>query len=436
MPIKRVVLVALSLASILVMARAEGGMNIDEAVAKAAKSNASLGREALDLAAAKRAADAAQSLLYPSASVSGGLSRAGGFPGSLAAELDNYSLYADLSLSISLSPATRIKMERLGLVYGKQLLSYKAASRALELEVRSSFYAILLDQANLALAEQNLEREKKSCDKVRTKFSAGLVPELDYLQAQVGLAEMEPKAESARVSLEDDLDSFRLLLGLEPGSPLELRGSLETAKNVTIKAVSDIVGKEKGESLSAAAIRKSMEIATLDRKLAALNIASPSLSLSAKLMPVLGGLGSGVSVSGSTGSFSAVVSYPLSGYLPSSAESVALAAADDEIASLQSQLDEARRASKVSVDGYLRAIKAATTSLAALGGNVELARKTYDLTSQAYEKGLKDLSDIETAAGSLDSANADFVAEEHTLLAKVLGLESELGLDFGTIGRN
>lgn len=435
MAINRTAFIVLVLTLILTKAAgAQAPMTMDAAVARALGANAGLGRAALDLASAKRAAEASGNLFYPRVSLSGSLSRTGLLADSLDPELDNYTVSAGLDLSLSLSPAIKVKAERLKLVYEGACISYEQVERALELEVRSSFYTLLLDREKHSLAEQNLEREGRRCAQVQVKYAAGLLPELDYLTAQVSLAEMEPKVESARATLENDLDSFRLLLGLEPGSALEVEGSLGTARTGTSDAAWEGAVAAKGESLEVAALLNSLEIAQVDRTLASLGLSSPSLSLGASIVPTRG-LGSAAVLS-DTGAFSATLSLPLGGYLPSSSERIALADAEDCIASLESKLAEAERDSKTAVAGYLRSIKTSSASLAAFGRNVELAQKAYDLTSQAYDKGLRNLSDVETAAGNLDSAKADFVSAEYTLLSNALKLENELGLAFGTIGRN
>lgn len=430
---KRLACTAIFLVYVAATARPEPALSIEAAVAAAIKNNASLARTAISVAADKRQADAAKNLLYPGVSVGAGIARSG----SGTTEADRYSAYGSVSLSLSLSASMRTKMARLGLVYDSSALSYSAAVRSLELEVRKAFYAVLLDKANLELARQNLEREKKSYDQVKVKYSAGLLPELDLLSAQVSLAEMGPKVDSAQVSLDDDLDTLRLLLGLEPGTAFDLEGSLDSAKTITAAVLQGAIDAASGtENLSIAEIRTSIEIAKVDRQLAAASVASPSLSLSAKVAPALGYSSTKSSLAvADTGSISVGLSLPLDGYLPDSSAKIALAEADDSLVSLDNKLSEALRDSRSSRATLLRGIKAAVSSLSVLAGNVDLAQKKYDLTNAAYAKGVKDISDVETAAGSLDSAKANVIAEEYTLVSKVLELESELGVAFATIGR-
>jgi outer membrane protein len=438
MLIKRAALAAISFFAVLATARAldtgqAEGLDIEGAVKFAVERNLGLGRDALSLAALDRAAKASGNLLYPTVSAGTGVTRSSSK--SYTSEAQRWSAYGSLSLSLSLSPSIRAKIDKLRLQYESGLVSYEQARRSLELEVRSSFYSILLAQAKLDLALQNRERERASYEQVKTKSAAGLAPELDLLSAQASYEATVPSVASARATVEDDLADFRLLLGLDADAPLKLKGSLDQARAVTQDAAAAAVEKAQGsESLALLSLRKQLEVARVSRRLAAASVASPSLALAAKTYPLLSDWDSGGSLN-DTGSVSLGLSLPLDGLLPSSSARVALAEADDEIASLESQIKEEKASGESSVVSLARSISTAALSLASLETYATLAQKKYDLTREAYQKGFKDLSDVESAASDLDSARLDVLSQEYTLLAKGLSLESELGLDFGTIGR-
>jgi outer membrane protein len=424
---RRAFFALLMLVAVAVGARAETALSVADAVKLALEKNLSLGRDALDLAAQKRSSESSANLLYPSARVGAGYTRYNSASGAGA-------VYGNLSLSLSLSPTVGLKMRQLKLAYESGLISYEDARRGLELEVRNSFNSILLYQAKLNLALQNEEREKKNYDQVKAKYAAGLATELELLSAQVSFEEKGPAAESVRVSLEDALSSFRLLLGLAPDEALKLEGSLDSAASVGEKTVASALDAAKGsESLSVSALKKSLESARAAESIAAIGLASPTLTASGNFYPEASSLSSSGYADG--GSVSLGVSLPLDGLLPSSSSRLSLAEAQNAVKKAESQLLSGQRESANIVSSCLRAIKSAAASIATLQKNVVLAQKKYDLTYEAYQKGVKDISDLEDAASSLDSAKVDVLSEEYTLLSKALALENELGLAFGTIGR-
>ncbi|HRY73368.1 MAG TPA: TolC family protein [Spirochaetia bacterium] len=424
-----ILLAAASFLSAAAAASAES-LGVEAAVAKALDGNPGLYRARLDLEAAGRAAAAAYNLLYPDASLGAGISRSSS--DRILTEKERYTLSGSLSLSLSLSPAQSRRMKASRLAYEAALLSYEAQARALELELRSSFDAILLAKARLGLVLQNQERQRKSHEQVAARYAAGLASELDLLSARYSYEASGPAVEAARLALENGLDSFRLLLGLEPGSPLDLAGDLASARAVTGEAARAALEAAKAKERPSVALRqKALESARAAERLASLGVASPSLSLSARLSPSAP-LGGPVSDSGSV---SLGLSLPLDGLLPASAERLALAAARDAVAKAESSLQEAARASAAKALQAVRAIEAAEAALASLDRNVALAQKKYDLTLAAYQQGLKSLSDLEAAASGLDSARVDALAQEYALLTKALELENELGLGFGGVGR-
>jgi len=438
MLIKRAALAAISFFAVLATARAldtghGDGLDIEGAVRLAMENNLSLSRDARALAALERATKASGNLLYPTTSVGTGLSRSSAK--TVPNEAQRWSAYGNLSVSFSLSPSLRVKADKLRLQYESGLATYDQARRALELEVRGSFYAILLAQAKLDLALQNRERERASYEQVRAKSSAGLAPELDLLSAQAAYEATAPAAESARAGAEDALAALRLLLGLEADAPLRLAGGLDQAGALDEAAAAAAIERARGrESPEVAALRGQLEVAKASRRLAAAAVASPSLALSARVNPVLSGWDTGGTVS-DMGSVSLGLSLPLDGLLPSSQARIALAEADDAVAALESRLEEAARSAASSRSSLARGIAAASLSLASRASYVALAQKKYELTREAYQKGFKDLSDVEAAASALDSAKLDVLSQEYALVLKGLELESELGLEFGTIGR-
>jgi len=424
---RRVYLLLLALVLAAAGARAETNLTVSDAVKYALKNNLSLGRDALDLEAKKRSADSSYSLLYPSASVGAGLSHSGSIS-------DGTNLaYGSLSVSMSLSQTIPLEMKALTQEYEAGLLSYEQASRSLELEVREAFNAILLYEARLNLALQNEEREQKSYAQVKTKYGAGLASELDLLTAQVAFEEKGPEVESARTALEDALASFRLLLGLPAGEDLSLSGSLDGASRVDENSVNAALEASRGkENLSIMSLKKSLDSAKTSEKAAELNVMAPSLSVSGRFYPEYV-FGTGTYADAS--SVSLGLSLPLDGLIPGSSAKTSLEKAKDNVKKAESLLQSGQLESESTIASSIRAIKSAAASLITLKSNVDLAQKKYDLTNTAYQKGLKQLSDVEDAASSLDSAKVNFLSQEYTLLAKSLELENELGLDFGTIGR-
>ena len=187
-------------------------------------------------------------------------------------------------------------------------------------------------------------------------------------------------------------------------------------------------------TLAVRSLEKSLEVARSSLKSAEQSGFLPSISVSASTRPTLSSWTAGGTLSDS-GSVSLSLSYPLSNLVPGSAARTAIAEADDSIRKLESQVREARLAAATVARSTLRSARTALASLEALGRTVDLAQKTYDLTHDAWQQGLKSLSDLENAAASLDEARVEALGKSHSLLTVILDLEDSLDIPFGTLAR-
>ena len=65
--------------------------------------------------------------------------------------------------------------------------------------------------------------------------------------------------------------------------------------------------------------------------------------------------------------------------------------------------------------------------------NVELAKKTYEMTEKAYNYGKTDFLTLQNAVDNVTNAEITLSSQAKTLLETLLDTEYLLGLDFGTI---
>jgi outer membrane protein len=428
---KRLWLAFAALALAAGLAAAEMPLTIDEAVSQAKEHNLGLERERIGVAAARRAVDNAWNAYLPGISVSTGLGRSG-----YSASGENWSAWASLNLGLSLSGSLFQTAQRTRLAYESQSIGFQKAERALELSVRKAFYALLLSEDRVNLARQKLERAQQRLEETTKKYRAGLVPELDVLSARVACEGLKPDLESAATDRANGLDGFKLLLGLETGEELALRGSLEEiARRITMDAVSAKVAELAGkETLDALALAKSLQIAQSKKRAREMDNVLPSLSVSLAVRPTLSNWSSGPSFL-DMGSSSLSLTMDIADLIPGSSARTAIAELDDSIKKIESELAEQRLELATSAQLCLRSIATAESALGAYAGNIDLASKTYDLTYEAYQRGYKSLSDLENASASLDEARVARLAESYNLIAAALDLEYTLDLDFNTFAR-
>jgi len=98
-----------------------------------------------------------------------------------------------------------------------------ATVNAAVLDVRTKFYTVLLDQAQLKVQEENVALLKSQVTDAANRFSAGTTSSFDTLRAKVSLANGEVTLITARNSLRIAIEQLRQSLGLvnHPGNPMQ-----------------------------------------------------------------------------------------------------------------------------------------------------------------------------------------------------------------------
>jgi outer membrane protein TolC len=101
------------------------------------------------------------------------------------------------------------------------------------LDVRTKFYAVLLNQEEIKVQEQNLELLQQQYKDAKSRYDAGAGAQFDLLRAEVAVANGRPPLIQARNTYRISLEQLRQALGLASGSPgggqetLTLAGSLD-----------------------------------------------------------------------------------------------------------------------------------------------------------------------------------------------------------------
>jgi outer membrane protein TolC len=415
-------------------------LGVEEAVGLALDNNESLKQAAISLATKRRAMGLAWNKALPSLTAAPGLEY--GTNPSLTAlngstNSSSTALYGtgELSLSLSLPASFGDDLRLARLNYESQFLSYKATMRKLELSVRKSVYNILLDTENLKLAEQNIERESASYAQTEAKYKAGLASELDLLTAKVSLETQKPKADTYATTLANDLDALKSDLGLGTDEGIAIAGSLEISDEALKKTVDAAMAKPETENLSIAAATKTLDIAKLTDGSLYKSKLLPSLSLSASAEPAWPLAPTGGASSTVTTSATVALNLSLDNFLPGSSAQQSIAEAKDTVAIDESALKEAIKATKVSRKSDRRSVESYQSTLAALKLNVDLTQRAYDAAKTAYDKGLETLTELQSAAGDLESAKLSALSKSYDLITAILELEYETGLPLDTIGR-
>lgn len=401
-------------------------LTVDDAVMLAADNNISLQRQKISVDLSKKRSDFSWNSVSPSIRASGSYS----LPFD---NTDKWTMGASVSLSMNLTPSLYTSIRGAKMNYEQGILNYEAAVRTVELNVRKLFYNLLYTKEYLNLLQRNMDTAKQRYNLNKDKYNRGQLSELDLFSSQYNYESMIPTFESAQISYDNSIASFKQTLGIAQNVEIELSGNLEDydfIEEITIDTAID-------EIPSVKAIQAQIDSAKNQLLATRFTAWGPSISLSYSYgkqnsLPIMR-IGD-ISWSTTGNALGVSVSIPLDGYLPWSTGALSVAAQKATLKDLQLQLENQKTTAEISIQNSAKSIMQAQSQLDLRIKNVELAQKTYDMTLNAYNHGSRDLLTLQNAADSLMSAKINLMQQKFTLISAVLDLENTLGIPFGTLG--
>ena len=414
-------------------------LTIEDAVKIASENNISIKQSMLNLKKAESAKNYSWNSVSPS--ISAGATYTNPFTepkGDFTT--DSFSISGSVSLGLSTNLYTTMKAARLN--YENGLLSFDDACRSIELSVRKTFYGLLYEKENIDLQKRGLETSRIQYEKNQEKFKNGKISELDVMTSRVTYEQKKPAVESVEIAYQNDLASFKQLLGIDQKTEIELSGSLDDALNLkpvsfeslpkSDKAAPDVLGAE-----------KSLEIAENSLLATRFSAYGPTVSANYKI-------GSSYAVSADatvnpptyskdwsdlSHSLTVSVNIPLDGYLPWSTGAASVQNNKKAVESAELALENAKTTVQIKTDNYIRKINQGISQVASLKENEKLAETTYNMSQTAYNYGKTDILSLQNYSDSLLSARVSVKQQAYSLISSVLDLEYLLGLPFGTLAK-
>ncbi len=176
---------------------------------------------------------------------------------------DNY--LSEFSINQPLYTSGRLSYANKGasLYYQKLQEDLKNTQNNITFQVKKVFYAVLLAQKNVEVAEKALDQAKRHLAVVKNSFKVGVVSRFDLLRTRVEVANLKPDLIQARNNLRLSQESLANLLSLASTS-LKLKGqllfeplstTLEEAIDKALKERSDLRSLELQKEISKVALR-------------------------------------------------------------------------------------------------------------------------------------------------------------------------------------
>jgi outer membrane protein len=312
------------------------------------------------------------------------------------------------------------------------MLDLQATVNASLLDVRSKFYAVLLDREKVRVQEENVELFRRQLKDAKSQFSAGSVSNFEVLRAEVSLANAQPDLITARNDYRIAIEQLRQALGVPPSATApfpQVAGELTVSQDsYELESALATAHAQRPELLSLAKQEESGEESVTTAR----SNYYPNVSAFGGLET--GGIGEpgGAHINASGWLFGAQATWSIFDGR----------ATAGRVRQAHSQLEQAhltRAQEELAVDVEVRqalsSLQEANELVAASQKTVEQAKEALRLANSRYHAGTATQLDVLTSQVSLTQARTNQLQANYTCLIAAANMRKAIGLGDALVGQ-
>jgi outer membrane protein TolC len=421
--IRRCCCILLFLSAYLGAQELPGGevLTLERALELALDASVDIKKNAIELGLAKTDADSLWAQIFPSISLSAGVSY--GIPLHDSAPRGGPAYSASAGLTLNLNAGLPYAMKSISLAYRQKLLGLEDARRLLSLQIAKDFYSLAAREQNLLVFENAKKLAEEQVERDTAAWQNGYKGELEYLQGRLSAEQADLDYQKALAEYRNALAEFCAALGLD-GAAIRLSGAVE------IKRIFPDPEKLTGEYLprrpDLAAKRNAVEHSAMEEKQKALSAKAPSLSLSANWgaqaaddFAWKGDSSLGASVR---------LSIPVNPWIPRTKENRELKAAAAAVEIARIDFEDAWEKARREIRLLCANLETAWNEAGLSRLQLEIAGRSYELSEEAYRIGAMSFVDFEIARNKYTEAQQGLLAGELNYKLLVLDLAFALNI--------
>ncbi len=406
-------------------------IDVDQAVDMAITSNLNLQVTSIETQTRKRDRDSAWNVFIPSisGSVDMGHSRtllSDPAPNAFYDYEPAWNVTAGVNLNLPLNAAAATGIRQTIIDYEASMLGYSDAVKQLNRDVRKLFYNLLAMEANIKLKIFNIEVAEKRYIQATENYSNGLISELEMLQAQVSVENEKPALNALKTQHAGSMMSFKMLLGLPLTDEITLKGNLDDLTYYRLNTT-ELIDTYAAGRMDILQLEKQIESLKNTKKLQAEYERTPTISLYSQWGTSVDDPFEGENweegIWADNLSLGVQLVFPLDGFIPGSSTAVSLENLEDSIKTLELQRKAMYDAAAMEITNLVMSLENSMNTIDTYSLNEDLARKSFELTSEAYDLGTRELLDVETAQESYLSASLNILGEKINYINNLLDLQ-------------
>lgn len=398
---------------------------LERAVATALDRDPRIAAASDTVARAQRELDAAWNLFLPDAALTTSLSYPL-FDGEGATSL-TAGVGAGASLTVPSAVPVRLARRRDELM--RLGARERAEGAAVVADVRRRFFAVLLADGRLAIAERNVELADIRAGQVQQSFEQGRTSRLQLLDARAAALARRPELLSRRADARSRRAELAHVVGLPPNAPVDVNGTI--ALDAPQLSTAQIVARVVGASPELAAARYALARDSAQREVERASVFMPRLSArlawSPSLSPAFASASWSAAETWRTGSATLSLSIPLDPLVPESPDRLAIDAAQDDLAQQTAALTELERATTADAWELAYALELSRRRVVVLQQAVGIARERYEATLAAFDSGGVELLSVQDAQADLEQAELDLLLERFAVVSALIDLDELAG---------
>lgn len=431
---RQLLIIILLLLSAFVFAENRLVLTLNDAFETAIANNSDIQKQLIALEGARRVKNASWNMFLPEISaVTGSVSNSHTlYDGTEKLSKDQKSSWrwsAGTGISIGFSTSIPYKIKQNILNYQIAQTLYNKLVSDLKMNITSQFYSLTAELKNISILKEAQKLAKDQLAVVQANYNNGLASELDLLKAKYAYQSTRPKITQAQTTYNANAANFMLLLGLDPSTSFSLKGSTATVE-LKLPSINELSTKFLDSRYDVQQAVQNLTSAELGLRTTQHSTLAPTLNLSENFSTG-NEIKDGAPKPSVTGSFSASISIPISGWIPNSNKNLPIKSAKDAIKQAQISLEAARKNARQDISRKAAETRRIYESLEILDLNCQIANRAYELARVGYGSGLVSQTELEsqqqdrlTAQQSLMQGEISYITSLHTL-ANALNISYE-----------
>ena len=260
-------------------------------------------------------------------------------------------------------------------------LELDRARQDIEYRVVETFYAALMNERGVAVAEEQIRLSEKQLELAKARFESGTVARLDVLQAEVELANAKARRIQAKAQVDTSMQALRGVLSLPQSQALTLEGSLDEPVLTRAREELDQHLPRRPDLVAFTARREMAEYASS----LAQGEWKPSLSFAGNMQYQQDDLGSLLGRDNQSYSFGIQVNVPL---FAAPGAAARRSVAQSQMRQAEHGLRFATDSARLELESAWTAFESSAEVVATQEKALELARESVSIAQVSYENGV------------------------------------------------